>query len=346
MAAYRLDILQDCGAYPRIGVLLPSLTTLMAPGVYTFDRLEVRSRVRAHHHHADRARTAAPADRRPPAVLERAVDLFAAEIGMDPAEVRRRNMLPPFARAAHHRHRRACTTSATIRGALERALQAAGYDDLRAEQRRRREAGDVVALGIGLAVYVEITGGGDESGPAERERHGRGPPGRLGDDPHRHVAARAGSRHGVGDVRQRGARHPDREDHREVGRHRSDPAGRRHRRIAQPATGRRRGSRGRPRPRGGRQAPGVGRAGGGRHRPRRRHRPGRHRRGRRAGQLRQLRRPGRRGTSHGSRGVHRARARPSRSARTLRWWTSTPNPARSSCSDWSPSTTPEGSSTR
>ncbi|HEY7816374.1 MAG TPA: xanthine dehydrogenase family protein molybdopterin-binding subunit, partial [Nakamurella sp.] len=163
MTAYRLDILQDCGAYPRIGVLLPSLTTLMAPGVYTFDRLEVRSRCVlttttpiGAYRGAGRPEAAA--------VLERAVDLFAAEIGMDPAEVRRRNMLPPF----HEPHTTATGAVYDVGdypGALERALQAAGYDDLRAEQRRRREAGDVVALGIGLAVYVEITGGGDESGP-------------------------------------------------------------------------------------------------------------------------------------------------------------------------------------
>ena len=43
-------------------------------------------------------------------------------------------------------------------------LEAAGYDELRAEQQRRRAAGDGVALGIGLSVYVEVTGGGSEYG--------------------------------------------------------------------------------------------------------------------------------------------------------------------------------------
>ena len=44
-------------------------------------------------------------------------------------------------------------------------LDAADYAGLRAEQRARRERGDTVQLGIGLSVYVEITGGGSESGP-------------------------------------------------------------------------------------------------------------------------------------------------------------------------------------
>jgi carbon-monoxide dehydrogenase large subunit len=49
--------------------------------------------------------------------------------------------------------------------ALDTVLAAADYDGLRREQAARRERGDVTQLGIGLSVYVEITGGGDESGP-------------------------------------------------------------------------------------------------------------------------------------------------------------------------------------
>src|SRR4029077_10130026 len=47
--------------------------------------------------------------------------------------------------------------------ALRRALEHAGYDTLRAEQERRRAAGDTVHLGIGLSAYVEITAGGPSS---------------------------------------------------------------------------------------------------------------------------------------------------------------------------------------
>ena len=52
--------------------------------------------------------------------------------------------------------------------ALDKALAAAGYEDLRAEQAKRRADGDVVQLGIGLSCYVEITGpGAEEGGPRE-----------------------------------------------------------------------------------------------------------------------------------------------------------------------------------
>ena len=59
--------------------------------------------------------------------------------------------------------------------ALERVLAAAGYDALRKEQARRREEGDPVALGIGIAVYVEITAGapGTEFGAVELLPGGR-----------------------------------------------------------------------------------------------------------------------------------------------------------------------------
>jgi Aerobic-type carbon monoxide dehydrogenase, large subunit CoxL/CutL homologs len=162
LVAYRLHVLQDCGAYARIGALLPSLTALMAPGVYGFERVAASARsvvttttpIGAYRGAGRPEATAA---------LERAVDLFAAELGMDPAEVRRRNLLPrfdtPFTTLAG-----ATYDSGDYPAALEKVLAAAGYDELRREQAERRARGDVLALGIGLSCYVEITGGGDESG--------------------------------------------------------------------------------------------------------------------------------------------------------------------------------------
>ena len=100
--------------------------------------------------------------------IERMVDRFAAEIGMDPAEVRRRNFVPRFTEP----YTTGIGTTYDVGDyaeALERALRAAGYDELRAEQAARRAAGDPVALGIGIAVYVEITAGvqGPEFGAVE-----------------------------------------------------------------------------------------------------------------------------------------------------------------------------------
>jgi aerobic carbon-monoxide dehydrogenase large subunit len=161
--AYRLEILQDAGAYPRIGAILPSLTILMAPGPYAIPDAEAYATVLV------TTTTPLGAYRgagRPEAtaVLERAMDLFAAEIGMDPAEVRRKNLLPPFTEP-HRTKFGALYDSGDYVTALDTALAAAGYDELRREQAERRARGDVLQLGIGLASYVEITGGGDESGP-------------------------------------------------------------------------------------------------------------------------------------------------------------------------------------
>jgi aerobic carbon-monoxide dehydrogenase large subunit len=101
------------------------------------------------------------------AALERAMDLFAAEIGLDPAQVRRKNLLPAFTEP-HTTAFGAAYDTGDYPAALETALAAAGYADLRAEQAERRAAGDVIQLGIGLSCYVEITGPGmDEGGPRE-----------------------------------------------------------------------------------------------------------------------------------------------------------------------------------
>ena len=95
MLAYRLEVLQDAGAYPRLGAILPSLTILMAPGPYDIPRAEaIATTVVTNTTPIGAYRGAGRPEAT--AALERAMDLFAAEIGMDPAQVRRRNLLPPF----------------------------------------------------------------------------------------------------------------------------------------------------------------------------------------------------------------------------------------------------------
>jgi len=166
VAAYRLEILQDAGAYPRFGAFLPTLTILMAPGPYAIGRAEAVA--------TSVVTTTTPVGAyrgagRPEATaaVERAMDLFAAEIGMDPADVRRKNLLPTFTEP-HRTAFGAVYDSGDYAAALEVALAAAGYADLRAEQVKRRANGDVMQLGIGLACYVEITGpGAEEGGPRE-----------------------------------------------------------------------------------------------------------------------------------------------------------------------------------
>src|SRR5260221_153439 len=163
--SYRLEIVQDGGAYPRIGAILPFLTILMASGPYSIPRAEaVGTSIATNTTPVGAYRGAGRPEAT--AALERAFDLFAAEIGKDPAEVRRQNLLPPFTEP-HQTAFGALYDTGDYAAALDKALEAAGYDDLRGEQARRREGGDVVQLGIGVACYVEITGGGDESGPPQ-----------------------------------------------------------------------------------------------------------------------------------------------------------------------------------
>jgi carbon-monoxide dehydrogenase large subunit len=160
--AYRLEVLQDCGAYARIGAILPSLTLLMTPGTYAFPNVESSARAVVTNTTPIGAYRGAG---RPEATaaVERAVDLFAAEIGMDPAEVRRRNLLPAFSEP-HRTAFGALYDSGKYQEALDRALAAADYAGLRRAQAARRASGDPVQMGIGLASYVEITGAGAESG--------------------------------------------------------------------------------------------------------------------------------------------------------------------------------------
>ena len=91
--------------------------------------------------------------------IERLMDMGADALGIDPAELRRRNLIQPDAFPYR-----------TVTGMLydignyelplNEALRIADYEGLLAEQRARRERGDRMLLGIGLSTYVEITAGG------------------------------------------------------------------------------------------------------------------------------------------------------------------------------------------
>jgi carbon-monoxide dehydrogenase large subunit len=160
--AYRLEVLQDCGAYPRIGAFLPMLTVMMTPGTYDIARVESSATAVVTNTTPIGAYRGAG---RPEATaaIERAMDLFAAEIGMDPADVRRRNLLPAFTEP-HANGFGALYDTGDYAAALERVLDAADYPALRAEQAERRAEAGGTAMGIGIACYVEITGAGAEAG--------------------------------------------------------------------------------------------------------------------------------------------------------------------------------------
>ena len=105
------------------------------------------------------------------ALIERAVDMVAAELGLDPVEVRRRNLVPndvfPYTTSTNTKY-----DVGNYGGSLDEALRLVDYEAVRREQAERRVRGDRLQLGIGLAVYVEITGFGSEFGSVEIHEDG------------------------------------------------------------------------------------------------------------------------------------------------------------------------------
>lgn len=91
-------------------------------------------------------------------VIERVMDLVSDETGIDPAEVRRRNFIPPDEFPYDSGVGMLPYDTGNYEPALDKALDMVGYHELRAEQERRRQAGDSKQLGIGLSSYVEVCG--------------------------------------------------------------------------------------------------------------------------------------------------------------------------------------------
>jgi carbon-monoxide dehydrogenase large subunit len=153
----RLRILGNLGAYHQLLTpVVPVLTLLMATGCYRIPNVQAEVvGVFTNTMSTDAYRGAG----RPEATffVERMLDLLAAELKLDPAEVRRRNFIAPESFPA--------TTamgltydSGDYAATMDKALELAGYADWRARQAELRKAGRY--LGIGLSTYVEVCGMG------------------------------------------------------------------------------------------------------------------------------------------------------------------------------------------
>jgi carbon-monoxide dehydrogenase large subunit len=155
----RARVVADCGAYAGFGgALAMGPTFLMSQGVYSIPKIGFDAAAALTNTTPIGAFRGAG---RPEATayLERMMDLAAAELDLDPVEIRRRNFIQPTE-----------FPYTTLPGAqydigdydlpLREALRLVDYEKVREEQATRREAGDPVMLGIGLSVYVEITAGG------------------------------------------------------------------------------------------------------------------------------------------------------------------------------------------
>jgi carbon-monoxide dehydrogenase large subunit len=128
----------------------------MFPGVYTFGAFSIEIKgVFTNMTPTDAYRGAG----RPEAAyaIERAVDSLARELDMDPAEVRRKNFYEPFDEPTDT-PAGLQYDSMNMQAALDRVIEIADYEGLRAEQKKRRDEGDPVQLGIGFSTYTEICG--------------------------------------------------------------------------------------------------------------------------------------------------------------------------------------------
>lgn len=155
---YQMHAIQDSGAWVDTGAILaPFMTRPMASGVYDIPHIECRTTSVVTNATPTVAYRGAG---RPEATaaIERAMDIFAAELEMDPAEVRRINLIPKFLEP-HTTVVGQTYDVGDYETALDKTLAAADYAGWRKKQAERRANGDKVQLGIGVSVYVEITGG-------------------------------------------------------------------------------------------------------------------------------------------------------------------------------------------
>ena len=175
----KLRLIADIGAYNMLlTAAIPTLTQLMANATYDIPAVRATlTEVFTNKTPTDAYRGAG----RPEATyfVERAMDMLARELKMDPAEVRRKNFIQPnqFPFATQMG---AVYDSGDYEKALNAALKAAGWDKLKAERDAARAQGRLV--GLGLAMYVEVCGigpsaslptGGWEHAQVTVERDGR-----------------------------------------------------------------------------------------------------------------------------------------------------------------------------
>jgi carbon-monoxide dehydrogenase large subunit len=184
ITALRMRVTADVGAYP-IFTFIPELTLFMGIGVYHIKNIDLKATCVFTNSTSVAAYRGAG---RPEAAyyLERFVDLIAAELGLTPEAVRRKNFIPPsaFPYAAPTGQN---YDSGEYDRALTKALELARVKILRDEQKQRLERGDRSLVGVGMACYVEMCGfgpfesavvrvepGGDVTAYTGTSAHGQG----------------------------------------------------------------------------------------------------------------------------------------------------------------------------
>jgi carbon-monoxide dehydrogenase large subunit len=153
----KVDLIADLGAYVAImGGGVPVLGAFIANAIYKFPAYQFNCQtVLTNKTWTDAYRGAG----RPEATfaIERIMDELADVLGVDPLEVREKNWITkeefPFTTVTGMTY-----DSGDYEAATNKAKEMFGYDDLRAEQKRRRESEDPVQLGIGVSTFTEMCG--------------------------------------------------------------------------------------------------------------------------------------------------------------------------------------------
>ena len=153
----KVDLLTDLGAYVGlVGGGIPVLGAFMYNAIYKFPAYRLTCQtVLTNKTWTDAYRGAG----RPEATyaIERLMDELAAELGVDPMAIREKNWITheefPFTTVAGLTY-----DSGNYEAATARAKEMFGYDELRAEQKARRESGDPIQLGIGISTFTEMCG--------------------------------------------------------------------------------------------------------------------------------------------------------------------------------------------
>ncbi len=157
VTGFKVELLVDLGSYVAIvGGGVPVLGAFMYNAIYKFPAYQFNLQtVLTNKTWTDAYRGAG----RPEATyaIERMMDELAVEVGVDPLEIRERNWITheefPFTTVAGLEY-----DSGNYEQATAKAKEHFGYDQLREEQKRRRESGDPVQLGIGVSTFTEMCG--------------------------------------------------------------------------------------------------------------------------------------------------------------------------------------------
>jgi aerobic carbon-monoxide dehydrogenase large subunit len=153
----KVKLLADMGAYLQL--LTPGVAILGSftyPGLYAFDAYSFEcTGVFTNLTPTDAYRGAGRSEAA--YAHERIMDALARELDMDPAELRLKNLIPPFDEPTTN-PAGVQYDSGNYESCMRKALELADYEEVRAEQRRRREAGDAKQIGIGIGNFTESGG--------------------------------------------------------------------------------------------------------------------------------------------------------------------------------------------